>query len=96
MPVIVMESPREYVERIARHIEEDEHDVPVELRKVTVRLPENIVALLDYAAGKLRHSRTSLAEELLVRAVEEAVAVVGLPKEEDGFELHLALPIEEN
>ncbi len=76
----------EYQEALEVADEEESH---VELRKVSIRLTTETISLLDYLAQKLRHSRAAVAENLLCRAVEEAVAAVGLPGEEDGFQLTL-------
>ncbi len=85
----VSETAAQFVERALLAAEEQEQEGMVELRKVTVRVPADTVALLDYMGGKVRLSRSALAEELLVRAVEEAICVVGLPSQEDGFQLEL-------
>ena len=53
------------------------------MSKVTARVPEETIELLDYVGGKLRLSRSALAAELLSRAVHEAVLIVGLPDDED-------------
>ena len=90
MPVKVTQTAAQWA---AHELEEvlmaEDAEPPSELRKVTIRLPEETVALLDYLGGKLRHSRSAIAENLLIRAVEEAICEVGLPGEEDGFQLSL-------
>ena len=77
---------REYQEALETAGREESY---VELRKVNFRLPSESVSLLDYLAQKLQKSRSAVGENLLCRAIEEAVVAVGLPGEEDGFELHL-------
>lgn len=77
---------REYQEALEVADQEECH---VELRKVNLRLTTETISLLDFLAQKLRHSRSHVAEELLTRAVEEAVCVVGIPTDEDGFYLSL-------
>lgn len=89
MSIKITETAVQFVERALEAAQEQEQEAAVELRKVTVRVPSETVALLDYIGGKVRLSRSALAEELLVRAVEEAITVVGLPTEDDGFQLRL-------
>jgi hypothetical protein len=83
------ETAAQFVGRALQAAEEREDEASVDLRKVTVRVPEDTVAMLDFIGGKVRLSRTALAEELLVRAVQEAVCVVGVPSQDDGFQLEL-------
>ena len=89
MPVTVSETAAQYVAHVLEAIQENEDNAAVNLGKVTCRVPEETISLLDYVGGKLRMSRSALAAELLSRSVQEAVIVVGLPGEEDGFQLTL-------
>ncbi len=84
MPIEVAETAAQFAQRLLNSVKEQEEDPVAELRKVTVRLPAEIIIILDYVGSKLRLSRTSLAEELLCRAAEEVLAVVGQPSEEEG------------
>jgi len=92
MPIRVKQSAAEWAARVREDVELSEHEEPMPLKKVSFRLPEETLSLLDYLSSKLRMSRSAVAEELLMRAVEEAVIAVGLPTEEDGFELSLSPP----
>ena len=92
MPIRVKQSAAEWAARVLEDVEQSEYEEPMLLKKVSFRLPEESISLLDYLSSKLRMSRSAVAEELLMRAVEEAVVAVGVPTEEDGFELSLSLP----
>lgn len=89
MPVIVSETAAQYVANVLEVVQENEDNASINLGKVTVRVPEETISLLDYVGGRLRMSRSALAAELLCRSVQEAVVVVGLPDEGDGFQLSL-------
>ena len=91
MSVRVKQSAAEWAARVREDVEQSEYEEPMPLKKVSFRLPEESLSLLDYLSSKLRMSRSAVAEELLMRAVEEAVIAVGLPTEEDGFELSVSL-----
>lgn len=90
----VNETAAQFAQRTLEAIKEHEEDPVAELRKVTVRLPEETVTILDYVGSKLRLSRTALAEELLCRAAEEVLAVVGQPSEEEGGALIIPSEVE--
>ncbi len=90
----VSETAAAFARRTLEAIREQEEDPVAELRKITVRVPVEIVTILDYVGSKLRLSRTGLAEELLCRAAEEVLAVVGQPTEDEGGSLILPSEIE--
>ncbi len=94
MPIEVTETAAQFAQRLLDSVREQEEDPVAELRKVTVRLPEEIVTILDYVGSKLRLSRTALAEELLSRAAEEVLAVVGQPSEDEGGALIIPSEVE--
>lgn len=94
MLIKVNETAAQFARRTLEAVKEQEEDSVAELRKVTVRLPEETVTILDYVGSKLRLSRTALAEELLCRAAEEVLAVVGQPSEEEGGELIIPSEVE--
>jgi len=87
MPMKVSETAAQYVAAVLEQVQENEDSASVNLGKVTVRIPEETISLLDYVGGRLRLSRSALAAELLCRSVEEAVLIVGIPSEEDGFQM---------
>ncbi len=94
MPISVTETAAQFAQRLLETAREQEENPAAELRKMTLRVPEEIVTILDYVGGKLRLSRTALAEELLCRAAEEVLAIVGQPSQEEGGELIIPSEVE--
>ena len=83
MSVTVSETAAQFVANVYDQVRKNETEAQVNMSKVTARVPEETIELLDYVGGKLRLSRSALAAELLSRAVQEAVLIVGLPDDED-------------
>ena len=81
----VKQSPAEWAARVREDVQDMQDDIPVELKKVSIRLGEDSISLLDYVSNKLRMSRSALIEELVVRALDEAAVAVGVPTDEEGF-----------
>lgn len=83
MPVTVSETAAQFVASVYDQVRENETEAQINISKVTARVPEETIQLLDYVGGKLRLSRSALAAELLSRAVQEAALIVGLPDDEE-------------
>ena len=86
MPATVTQTASQWAAAMIEEVEGQEPEEPSILKKFSLRLPEESSAFLEYLSGKLRMSRSRVGEELLVRAIEEAVCAVGLPGPEDGFQ----------
>ena len=75
----------QWASRVREDIKENEGNIPMELKKVSIRLPEDTVALLDTVSTKLNMSRSALIEELVMRSLDEVAPVVGVSTDADGF-----------